>query len=261
MAETLKIARKGTGISLVLIHGWGLNSAVWQPCVEVLSKTFEVITVDLPGFATNSTVVPSPYTLEKVADLVQQSLEKSAVFLGWSLGGLIATKIALTYPEKVLGLITVASSPKFVESEALPGIKPNVLAMFHQQLARDTKETINDFLKIQAMGSPHIRQDIKRIRELVMQYDMPTSLVLDDSLTLLDTSDLSNELCEITQPFLRVYGKLDGLVPKSAIPIINNLAPKSEQYVLEQASHAPFISHQEEFLVFINNWLVNKFHI
>lgn len=259
MADTLKIASKGSGIPLVLIHGWGLNSGVWQPVIDELAQFAEVITIDLPGFATNNHIAMSPYSLEVAAEMIQAAINKPAVYLGWSLGGLVATQIALSHPEQVKGLITVASTPKFVEAEHWPGIKPDVLAMFHQQLAKDTEKTINNFLKIQAMGSSHIRQDIKRIRDLVMQHPLPSQSVLDESLYLLDRTDLSSSLELIEQPFFRLYGKLDSLVPKTVIPLIDNIVPSSQCYIFEQASHAPFISHQEEFIAQVLLWLSINF--
>jgi len=256
MAERLKIASQGQGIPLVFIHGWGLNSAVWQPCLEHLKDKFEVISIDLPGFATNNDVKITDYSLEALANIIQQAVAKPAVYIGWSLGGLIASQITINYPKQVLGLVTIASSPKFVEGKNWPGIKSDVLAMFHRQLAQDTTKTISNFLKIQAMGSPNVRQDIKTIRDLVMQYAQPSQQVLDDSLALLASSNLSHNLGKIKQPFLRLYGKLDGLVPKKVIPLIDQLAFNSQCHIFQQASHAPFISHQEEFLFILQSWLI-----
>ncbi|MGB1261787.1 MAG: pimeloyl-ACP methyl ester esterase BioH [Cognaticolwellia sp.] len=258
MAERLKIASQGQGTPLVFIHGWGLNSAVWQPCLAQLQTDFEVITLDLPGFARNNSFELSDYSLVALAEHIQQAVAKPAVYIGWSLGGLVASQISLNYPEQVLGLVTVASSPQFVERAYWPGIKASVLALFHQQLKQDTSKTISNFLKIQAMGSPHIRQDVKKMRDLVMQHPQPSQQVLDDSLQLLETSDLSAQLTGITQPFLRLYGKLDGLVPKQVVPLIDRLAPNSDSYVFEQASHAPFISHQAEFLAILTAWLTKQ---
>ena len=175
MAETLKISSQGSGIPLVFIHGWGLNSAVWRPSVELLKDQFEVITVDLPGFGSNIEHSLSPYTLAEVATLVQQAVAQPAVYIGWSLGGLVASEIAMNFPERVKALVTVASSPCFVEQDNWFGIKPDVLALFYRQLAEDTAKTINNFLKIQAMGSPHLRHDIKLLRELVLQFPIPTN--------------------------------------------------------------------------------------
>ena len=259
MAEKLKISSQGKGLPLVFIHGWGLNSAVWQPSVEALKGNFEVITVDLPGFGDNIEQTLSPYSLIEVAKLVQQAVAKPAIYVGWSLGGLVASEIALAFPQQVKALVTVASSPCFVERESWPGIKPDVLALFHRQLTEDTAKTINNFLKIQAMGSPHLRHDIKLLRELVMQFSMPTKQTLAESLQLLETVDHRDNLINISMPFLRIYGKLDGLVPRKAIKSISELSPHSDVVIFEQASHAPFISHPEDFHQAIIAWLAPLF--
>ncbi|MFT5756884.1 MAG: pimeloyl-[acyl-carrier protein] methyl ester esterase [Alteromonadaceae bacterium] len=259
MAETLQITSQGQGLTLVFIHGWGLNSAVWQPTIAQLSTQFEVITIDLPGFGLNVDNIISPYSLPSVVQEIQQAINKPAIYIGWSLGGLIATEISLRYPEKVLGLVTIASSPCFTKQLTWLGIAPEMLTLFHHQLAEDTKKTIEGFLKIQAMGSPHIRQDIKVIRDLIMQYPMASRQTLDDSLRLLETVDKRAQLSLITQPFLRMYGKLDGLVPKKVIPMINDLSPNSDFYIFEKSSHAPFISHLDEFVITLTAWLSAKF--
>jgi pimeloyl-[acyl-carrier protein] methyl ester esterase len=56
-------------------------------------------------------------------------------------------------------------------------------------------------------------------------------------------------------PFLRLYGKLDGLVPRRVIEKITELSPQSDVAIFEQASHAPFISHPKEFHQTLNAWL------
>jgi pimeloyl-[acyl-carrier protein] methyl ester esterase len=263
MAETLKITSQGQGIPLVLIHGWGLNARVWQPLAEKLAPFFKVITVDLPGYGLNRDHNVTPYSLTTICQQVIDAVDEPAVYLGWSLGGLIATGIAHHYSEKVVALITVASSPCFIELStedkqvSWPGIKPALLTTFHHQLGQDTKKTIDGFLKIQAMGSPHIRQDLKEIKALIFQYQMPTRQTLDDSLLLLETIDLRAKLSSISLPFLRLYGRLDSLVPKTVSDIVSELAPKSDLHIFKQASHAPFISHSDDFFDVLTHWLNN----
>ncbi len=259
MAEMLKIANVGneTGTPLVFIHGWGLNSGVWQPLVEQLQADFQVITLDIPGFGSNAAMELTPYTIEHIAQKITESIAQPAIFIGWSLGGLIASEIALRYPDRVKGLVTVASTPYFVKQADWPGIEPDVLKLFHRQLDQDIKKTIDSFLKIQAMGSPHVRQDIKQIRDLVMQYPMPSAQTLDLSLSFLERVDQRAVLTNISAPFLRIYGKLDGLVPKAAIPLIDDLVPNSEKLIIEQASHAPFISNLPLFIQSLRRWITS----
>lgn len=255
MATMLKITSSGTGIPLVFIHGWGLNSGVWQPCVEQLEKKYRVITVDLPGFGINAEYTLSPYTIENIAIHIADIIDEPAVVIGWSLGGMLATELACEHPEKVKGLITVASTPYFVEQDNWPGIKPEVLTLFHRQLEEDTQKTINNFLKIQAMGSPLLRQDIKQLRDLIMQYPMPNKQTLDLSLRFLENEDQRQQLSSVSQPFLRMYGKLDGLVPKVAIEKVSLLSPTSDVIIFDKASHAPFISELESFVDALSKWI------
>ena len=268
MAQTLKITSKGEGIPLVLLHGWGLNSGIWQPLVDKLSPFLEVITVDLPGYGINGDKILSPYTLEKIATEIIQAVNRPAIYAGWSLGGLVATKIASTAQQngqEVLGLITIASTPKFTEQEAVkseqhwPGIKSELLGAFHQQLAQDTKKTINGFLKLQALGSPHVRQDLKEIKALIFQYDMPSEKILNESLSLLESVDLREEVMLLTLPFLRLFGRLDSLVPNTVNALVTDLVPNSDNHLFLQASHAPFISHADEFFEVLMQWLVRSF--
>ena len=253
-------------IPIILIHGWGLNSGVWQPLLELFdqdkSSHYQFITVDLPGFGINSTVDISPYSLDNICQYIAQIIEQPAIYIGWSLGGLIATEMSLKYPEKVLALVTVACSPFFVEQPMnnWPGIKESVLASFHNQLAQDTAKTINGFLKIQAMGSPHIRQDLKLITQLVMAHPLPNQETLAASLNLLSHCDLRQQLSHIKQPYLRLYGNNDSLIPKAVIDHISTLAPSSTSHLFEHASHAPFISHLNEFHLVLAAWLDSHFN-
>ena len=277
MAETLNISSSSDlqpletseKIPLVLLHGWGLNSAVWQPLIESFpddfTQFFNVVTLDLPGFGVNVSVDITPYSLANICQSITNTITKPAIYVGWSLGGLVATEMALRFPEKVLALITVASTPRFIEEKVQveeniqviwPGIKANVLAAFHQQLQVNIEKTIDGFLKIQAMGSPHIRQDIKKISQLVFQQKMASQATLDQSLTLLESSDYRHTLQNVTQPFLRLYGNADSLVPKSVIEKVNELTPKSDVYIFKQASHAPFISHADDFKEILIQWLM-----
>ncbi len=252
-------------VPIVLIHGWGLNSGVWQPLLALFNENIEshyqIITIDLPGFGLNSTVDISPYSLANICHHIEQVIDQPAIYLGWSLGGLIATEMSLKYPEKVSALITVASSPCFVEQtfDSWPGIKKNVLDSFYGQLAKDTAKTINGFLKIQAMGSPHIRQDLKLISQLVMEHPLPSQKTLTDSLALLSHCDLRQDLLTIKQPFLRLYGHNDSLVPKVVIEQITHLSPNSDYHLFDHASHAPFISQLDEFYQVLLTWLDSKF--
>src|SRR6478752_266074 len=87
------IETTGTGPNLVLLHGWGMSGAVWQPLVKKLSKHFTLHLVDLPGMGLSRPT--EPYHLHILADKIAEMLPANADIVGWSLGSLIAMRIAL----------------------------------------------------------------------------------------------------------------------------------------------------------------------
>ncbi|MDN3652298.1 pimeloyl-ACP methyl ester esterase BioH [Thalassotalea ponticola] len=255
MSDTLQCETFGSGMPLVFIHGWGLNSAIFKPVADKLASRYQVTLIDLPGFGDNQHIAPSEYSLSVISNLVADCITQPSVILGWSLGGLVATEIALHHRNLVTGLVTIASSPYFVQQDNWPGIKAELLTSFHRQLAADSDKTISNFLKLQAMGSEHVARDIKEIKSLLASRPKANERVLDASLCLLETVDLRCKIADLTVPFLRLYGRLDSLVPKGMIEQMDKLVPNADRYVFHRASHAPFISHKEEFYTVLSDWL------
>ncbi|MEW5187791.1 pimeloyl-ACP methyl ester esterase BioH [Citrobacter freundii] len=230
---------------LVLLHGWGLNAQVWHCISEELSSHFKLHLVDLPGFGRSQGF--GAMSLEEMAERVLKQAPEIAIWLGWSLGGLFASQVALTHPERVQALVTVASSPCFSARDEWPGIKPEVLAGFQQQLSEDFQRTGERFLALQTMGTETARQDARALKKTVLALPMPDVEVLNGGLEILKTVDLREPLCTVEMPFLRLYGYLDGLVPRKVVPMLDALWPQSESLVFAKEAHAPFISHPAEF--------------
>ncbi len=251
--KPLHIETLGQGTSLVILHGWGVNSGIFAPMHNALAN-YNVHYVDLPGFGHSQAVTGD---LDDWLDAIMKQVPEQAIWMGWSLGGLVATKAAIRYPERVSALVTIASSPCFVarEEESWPGIAPKVLQQFFTQLGQDPTKTIDRFLAIQAMGSEHAKQDIQQIRKLVLAKEMPTEAVLTQGLKLLEQVDLRSEINEIEQPWLRLWGRLDSLVPNKTHKKLATQKDNIEDVVFPRASHAPFISHPESFFQALLPWL------
>ena len=237
---------KGEGkCHLVLLHGWGLNAEVWDCIIEPLSPHFTLHLVDLPGFGRSQGLGAMP--LEAMAEAVLSRAPERAIWLGWSLGGLVASQVALAHPDRVQALVTVASSPCFSEQEDWPGIKASVLSGFQQQLSEDFQRTVERFLALQTLGTETARQDARRLKSAVLALPMPDTAVLNGGLEILKTVDLRQALMQLSMPFLRLYGRLDGLVPRKIAPQLDALWPASRSLVIDKAAHAPFISHPGAF--------------
>lgn len=244
---------KGEGKDdLVLLHGWGLNAGVWHNIAAELGSHFRLHLVDLPGYGRSRGF--GALTLEQMAETVLAKAPERALWLGWSLGGLVASQISLLQPERVRGLVTVASSPCFTASGDWPGIKPEVLAGFQQQLSEDFQRTVERFLALQTMGTETARQDARLLKSVVLEQPMPEVEVLNGGLEILRTADLRGALANSALPHLRLYGRLDGLVPRKIVPSLDEIWPQSRSQIFAKAAHAPFISHPNEFCQALLEW-------
>lgn len=239
---------------LVLLHGWGLNAEVWRYTAERLAPQFCLHLIDLPGYGRSEGF--GAMTLEEMAETVLAAMPEKSALLGWSLGGLVASQIALSAPQRVEKLITVASSPCFAAHENWPGIRPDVLQGFQHQLSEDFQRTVERFLALQTLGSDSARQDARLLKSIVLNLPMPPVAVLNGGLEILRNVDLRQPVTQLTLPVLRIYGALDGLVPRKIVPLMDAILPDSCSEVVEKAAHAPFISHPDRFCELVERFLI-----
>ena len=122
-----------------------------------------------------------------------------------------------------------------------------MLAGFQKQLSEDFQRTVERFLALQTMGTDTARQDARALKQTVLSLPMPDVEVLNGGLEILKIVDLREPLAALAMPHLRIYGYLDGLVPRKVVPVLDSLWPQSESLVINKAAHAPFISHPAEF--------------
>jgi len=139
----MKIAweRHGAGPPLLLIQGLGYARWGWEPVVEPLARSFDVILFDNRGIG-ESDAPAGPYTAAQMAGDAIQVLDEAGVerahVLGTSLGGMIAQELALTYPERVDRLVLVCTTPGGPESFPMP--EPTVELMQARATLREFTE-------------------------------------------------------------------------------------------------------------------------
>ena len=172
MANSLFVKKQGQGTPLVLLHGWGWNSAIWEPLVPELSKYYQVVMLDLPGFG-QSPLEIDDYTFASIAPLVLECVPDKAIWLGWSLGGMLAFWLAINSPENVEKLITVSASPRFTEDSDWPGVALRTLNRFANALTSQYEKTMTDFLELQLRGSPQYDTLFPELRAKLFAHGTP----------------------------------------------------------------------------------------
>lgn len=110
----LGIRDQGVGDTVILLHGLLLDSRVWDPIAERLAASYRVISVDSPGHG-ESPARANRYSLEEEANvlaaLARNLGTERAIWVGHSMGGMKAMRVALAYPDLVEALVLVDTQP------------------------------------------------------------------------------------------------------------------------------------------------------
>jgi len=257
----------GEGTDIVLLHGWGMHSGIWQSLPQQLAQQMtqqhRITTIDLPGHGNSSATIKTD-TLEKLAETIAPHLPTQAIIIGWSLGGMAAMQLALMLPEKISRLILITSSARFTQTNNLNinqtghwphAMAPEVLQQFSQMLQQDPQATLRRFLSLQLRGCDNERELLRQLLQLLNQSDMPNNDALRDTLNILAKSDLRHQIKNINCPVRLIYGQHDRIVPSSVGDTMTNCLPNAKQHTIAGAGHAPFLSHPEKFLELLNKYL------
>ena len=216
--------------------------------MPALLEHFQVTVVDLPGLG-RSPIPGGDYTLDYLVEHVLAIAPEKAIWMGWSLGGMVAMRAACQHPGRVSGLITVASTPRFVADEQWPlAVNAEVLEAFYTVLLEDAEGTLIRFLSLQCKGSATIKEDIRALKELVHFHGIPAKQALRGGLEILQSVDLRGDLQHIQCPTLHVYGERDNLIPVGVSDVLTHLQPQAQTAVIKGVAHLPFLSAPDLFM-------------
>lgn len=99
---------------LILLHGTGMNSAMWLEEIKSYAKEYRVYAADIPGEPGKSDERQLPLKSKAYAlwflDVLDSLQIKKAVLIGISLGAWLALKFSIHYPERVEKLVLIAPS-------------------------------------------------------------------------------------------------------------------------------------------------------
>jgi len=254
----LFIEQAGHGlVPLVLLHGWAMHGGVLAPLVEALADRCTMHVVDLPGHG-GSRDCGLPLEPSACAAAIAAATPP-AIWLGWSLGGLIALTAALEHPQQVRGLAMLCATPKFARDESWPwGSDATLVHQLALDLEVDYHATIERFLALEAMGSPDPRAELRRLRELAFARGEPDLRVLQEGIRILETRDLRARLPGLRQQNAWIAGRRDRLVPPQAMEWSAQQA-HGRFVQIERAGHAPFFTHADDVAQALQP-LLDSFH-
>lgn len=246
----LHVEVRGQGAPLVLLHGWAMHGGIFDNLLRannnLLRADYSVHLVDLPGHG-RSARAGVGLTLDDAVRAVADVVPPRALWVGWSLGGLVAMHAAATMPARVRGLGMIAASPRFVRAADWPhGMPAATFDGFARDLAADWRGTVDRFLALEAFGSDHMKEELRTLREQVFAHGEPDATALADGLAVLADADLRDALPTLAMPSLWLAGRRDRLVHPDAMRAAATTAPDATFVQIERGGHAPFLTHADE---------------
>ncbi|MDZ4659636.1 MAG: alpha/beta hydrolase [Bythopirellula sp.] len=240
---TIKLAYQdqGTGPVVVLLHGYPLDSRMWEPQIEALSKSCRVIAPDLRGFgqssqssedATNG-VSMSQYAADVAELLAAISVTEPVILCGFSMGGYILWQFLRQFPERVKAIVPCDTRAIADSAEARQGrlktagevmksgVEPIITAMLPKLLSEATR---------------HSRLDIVAALTAIMNGCSPAAIAA--SLRgMADRPDVTADLPKITQPALVLVGAEDVISSPDEMRGIAEKLPDAEFVEIPAAGH------------------------
>jgi pimeloyl-ACP methyl ester carboxylesterase len=218
--------RRGKGKVVVVLHGWGDNSAGLSALCDHLSKQYDVIAVDLPGFG-GTVPPPVAWGLDEYAHFVRAFLQKLGVnnvwaFVGHSNGGAMAIRGLANGDLEAEKLVLLASA----------GIR-NVYKGRNKALRIITKTG-----KLFTMPLPSaMKQKIRRKVYKTVGSDMLVAEHMQETFKRVVTDDVRADAARLALPVLLVYGEDDDATPVWYGEQFHELIPTSTLEILPGAGH------------------------
>lgn len=242
---TLYVEETGAGPPVVLLHGWGLHGGVFAPLVAQLSARFHLIVPDLPGFG-HSMRPPDCRTLAAFQDAISSVVPRDAVWIGWSLGALVALGAARA--GLIRRLVLTGATPCFAQRDGWAhGMPRAVLDALGRDLEVDFRATLLRFLSLNVGDEPEARVVLRELRTRIFDHGEPDAASLRTGLAILGDTDLRATLGAVATPALIIHGARDRLVHPLAARALASSMPDTRLVMMPDAAHAPFLSHPREF--------------
>ncbi len=246
--------RHGSGDPLLLITGWTISAAVFEPLIPLYAEHFDVIMYDHRGSARShgqSPTTPGGLAAD-AAGLLHALRVPPAHAYGLSMGGMVAQELALRHPARVNGLVlggTSAGGP----------FAPRLGLRDMWAIASGTVASRG--IRAPVLFSPQFRHEHpERVRELLRHFTAHRSSAATIAAQTGASAMFSSvaRLGRLRAPTLVMHGELDRLVPLAASRLLASRIPDAELAVVRGAGHAYALEQPRESLDLLLGWLARR---
>lgn len=244
----IHVQETGEGEPIVFVHGsgpgasGGSNFAGNIPAFAAAGN--RVIAPDLLGYGASSKPEGIDYTLDLFADTLLDALDQAGVgratFVGNSLGGAVALRIALDQPDRVRRLVLMA--PGGIETRETYFAMPGIARMVGDFTSPDFDHASMRALVSNLVADPSIIDDALVAERYAVARTQPK-----DVLYRMRVPDLSARLGELTMPILGFWGTQDAFCPSTGAQKILDACADARFILFNTVGHWVQVERRDEF--------------
>src|SRR5215213_9365881 len=241
--QKIHYVEAGSGPTVILLHGLGGSTQVWQFNVAALAEKFHVVALDQIGFGKSDKPLVN-YRIRTYVDFLDQFCKQlkieRATLVGSSMGGWIAMWFTATFPDRVDKLVLVDAAgyapPKDLDTRTLFALNPTTREGMKLLASKVfyNKAFLTDAAIDQAIAARLAAGDGYTINSITE--------------SILRGEDFLDEAVKtIKRPTLIVWGRQDGLVSLAEGERFNKDIAGSKLVVVDQCGHVPNVEKPGEF--------------
>ena len=232
--------RRGSGAPLLLITGFGISGAVFEPVLDRYAERFSCIVFDNRGSGRSQAPLRPTSMPELAADAVGLLDElgiASAHVYGVSMGGMIAQEVALRFPERVRGLVLGCTSPGGPRA-----VRPTVreLRVVAAAAAGAPRSPVDSTLAAVLFSERFRRHEPERAHFLLEHFrrHLPAAQGVAAQLLASVFHDTVSRLDQVQAPTLVLHGERDVMAPLGNARMLAERIPNAELAIVPGAGHA-----------------------
>jgi len=240
--------------TVVFSNSLGTDMRLWDPILPHLPVGLRLIRMDMRGHG-RSDVPPAPYTMGALvsdAEAVCDALSvKDCVFVGLSVGGLVAQGLAVKRLDLVRGLVLSNTAAKI----GTPSIWQDRI----DAVRAEGLEPMADAVMARWFGRAFCASDaVKPWRELLVSTPAEGYVGVSAAISGTDFLTVTSGL---RLPTLGIAGSNDGATPPDLVRETIDLIPGSEFHLMRQAGHLPCVEKPEEYAKMLTGFLHKIGHV
>ncbi len=254
----------GQGPPLVLLHGYALNSLVWEFQKSVLSKSNTIIMVDLRGFGKSSCGKrwSGAVMADDIKGLIDNLRLNDVTILGFSMSGPVAVRLAYQCPEIISRLIIVSSilpssgRPKSagerrLQERELAALRRGGVDAWAEAIGFGNGPLVDGMFDLNPKIAPLWKRIIERHHRDYLQC------MLEGRLNTPSTTDWRSRLAQIRQKTLIIAGARDRKFLDASRHLADTI-PNSRLAVIENAGHMVNLEQPYEFNRVVLDFMADK---